>query len=87
MTAALLCILQLWFTRQLTSQILSAHGADVKARDVHGETPLHFAALAEDIPVVKQLFLAGADALASATQGDIPFFLAYEADTRAVAYG
>lgn len=59
----------------------------MKARDVHGETPLHFAALAEDIPVVKQLFLAGADALASATQGDIPFFLAYEADTRAVAYG
>lgn len=54
---------------------------------MHGETPLHFAALAEDIPVVKQLFLAGADALASATQGDIPFFLAYEADTRAVAYG
>ena len=36
----------------------------MRAQDWNGEMPLHFAALNEDVPIVKQLLLAGADPLA-----------------------
>ena len=42
-----------------TVETLLWHGADVHAQDWNGEMPLHFAALNEDVPIVKQLLLAG----------------------------
>lgn len=67
----------------MTVQLLLDRGADVHIADFGGETPLHFAAVKEEVVVVKQLLLAGADALAPDTDNYIPLLWADEADTRA----
>eukprot|EP00434_Breviolum_minutum_P014051 symbB.v1.2.012392.t1/scaffold857.1/size218589/7 len=66
-----------------TVETLLWHGADVHAQDWNGEMPLHFAALNEDVPIVKQLLLAGADPLAPDAVLDTALLWAYAADTRA----
>ena len=47
-------------------------GAFVAARDPRGNTPLHWAALANDPRLVKQLLAAGADARATNNAGADP---------------
>ena len=46
-----------------TVETLLWHGADVHAQDWNGEMPLHFAALNEDVPIVKQLLSCSLQAL------------------------
>lgn len=47
--------------RHETLAILIAAGADVNRRGVNGWTPLHMAALADDLPAMRLLLDAGAD--------------------------
>ena len=53
----------------------------MRAQDWNGEMPLHFAALNEDVPIVKQLLLAGADPLAPDAVLDTVLLWAYAAGT------
>eukprot|EP00438_Fugacium_kawagutii_P027022 Skav232520 [mRNA] locus=scaffold1096:926666:934699:- [translate_table: standard] len=48
-----------------------------------GETPLHFAAISENVDLVKRLIAAGADALAPNTEDGIPLLWCHEVDTTA----
>ena len=48
---------------------LVAHGVDVNAQNVRGETPLHWACLKAHTHVVEQLLTAAADPLVRATAG------------------
>jgi len=66
-----------------TLQVFLDHGAGPHALDLHGETPLHYAALLEEVQLVNQLAGAGADALGPDSEGDIPLFWAGQAETRA----
>ena len=52
--------------------ILLAYGANIQARDVHGWTPLHYAAYLGHVDTVEQLLLYGADAVATDHQGRTP---------------
>ena len=64
-------------------QILLEWKADVHIKDSHGETPLHFAAASENKIIVKHLVLAGADALATDHDSDIPLLWTSDTDSRA----
>lgn len=44
-----------------TLEVLTSHGANVCARDSHGETPLFVAVLFERTTLIRQLLAAGAD--------------------------
>ena len=55
-------------------ELLLANGADVMARTVDGETPLHSAALLGSPEVVEILLANGADILAEFKDGNLPFY-------------
>jgi len=58
------------------AQILISAGADVRARDHKGQTPLHLAALSDSIRDIDSLFAAQADALATDNEGLTPLHYA-----------
>lgn len=49
--------------------LVQSAGADVNARDEHGNSPLHFAALRGNVPAVEALLARGADASATNAPG------------------
>ena len=55
-----------------TAGVLIASGADVNARDVSGNTPLHLAANANSILLIKMLIAHGADLTATNNMGYTP---------------
>jgi ankyrin repeat protein len=47
-------------------------GADIEAKNIYGDTPLHAAAAMGHVHVVKALLAVGANFLAANNQGEIP---------------
>jgi ankyrin repeat protein len=61
-------------------RLLIEKGADVAARDVSGETPLHSAALNCHVGAAQLLIANGADVNAKSSSGTTPIFLAAKGD-------
>ncbi len=53
-------------------EALIKQGADINCPDNNGNTPLHYAALRRDIPMMKALLDAGADPASENSSGDSP---------------
>eukprot|EP00438_Fugacium_kawagutii_P003693 Skav206833 [mRNA] locus=scaffold3672:167985:175192:- [translate_table: standard] len=66
------------------TQLLIEYGADVHRQDFQMETPLHYAAWAEDVLLVHELLAAMADAMAEDRDGCSPLVVAQEADVRSL---
>lgn len=63
-----------------TAQILIDRGADIHARDMEGDTPLHSAASSTEPEVITMLIEAGADPNAQNKRGQTPLHLALHAE-------
>jgi len=63
-----------------TAGVLLANGADVNARDVQGNTPIHFAVVTREKTLVQLLIDKGADVNARNADGVNPLFVAASGD-------
>ena len=67
------------------STTLLAHGADVRASDAGGHTPLHHAAFRDDVALVNAILARGADPTAKNGDGKTALAIAEERGNAAVA--
>eukprot|EP00438_Fugacium_kawagutii_P022238 Skav229662 [mRNA] locus=scaffold1030:107154:109679:+ [translate_table: standard] len=65
------------------AQALLEHAADVNAGDLHGETPLHFAAWMEQDTLIPDLIATGGNPLQQDRDCDVPLVCCEEPATRA----
>jgi ankyrin repeat protein len=72
-------------TTSILGKRTSRGGANIEAKDIHGDTPLHYAALNGEVAVVKALLSGGANILAANNNGHFPIHKAVSAGKSAVS--
>ena len=70
---------------EFRAELLAARGADVRAKDRGGETPMHYAAFGDARKMAKWLAARGADICARENGGPAPLHAAARGDARDVA--